>query len=139
MALQFNVATRNARADVIESLNGTSCSLELRTGAPPADCATAGSGTICATINLPSDWLAAASSGSKAILGTWQDTSADNAGTIGHYRKYNSQATKDNTTCFEQGTVTITGGGGDMTLDNNVVAAGQKITITTNTYTEGNA
>jgi hypothetical protein len=139
MAIQMNAATRNARLDTIESTNGTSCSLEIRTGAAPADCATAGTGTILATINLPSDWMGAASAGAKAIAGTWSDASADNTGTAAHFRMYNSQATKDNTTCFMQGTVTATGGGGDMTLDNTSIAAAQVVTITTFTLTEANA
>lgn len=139
MAIQLNVATRNARLDTIESTNSTSCSLEIRTGSPPATCATAGTGTVLVTINLPSDWMAAASSGSKAIAGTWQDTSADNTGTAAHFRVYNSQATKDNTTCFMQGTVTATGGGGDMTLDNTSITSGQSVTITSFTLTDGNA
>jgi hypothetical protein len=42
-------------------------------------------------------------------------------------------------TCHEQGTVTITGSGGDLTLDNNVIAASQTITITSWTKTDGNA
>ena len=139
MAIQFNVPTRNARLDTIESTNGTSCSLEIRTGAAPATCATAGTGTVLATINLPTDWMAAASSGSKAIAGTWQDASADATGTAGHFRLYNSQATKDNTTCFMQGTVTVTGGGGDMEVDNTSFASGQQFTVTTFTLTDGNA
>src|SRR4030042_1950928 len=126
MAIQLNVLTRNAKLDAIESLNGTSCSLEIRTGAPPATCATAGSGTVLVTINLPSDWMAAANAGAKAKAGTWQDAGADAPGTAGHFRLYNSQATKDNSTCFMQGTCT---GGGDMTLDNYVIAAGQVVTI----------
>ena len=139
MAVQFNVTTRNARLDTVESTNGTSCSLEIRSGSVPATCATAGTGTILATINLPTDWMAAASSGAKAMSGTWQDTSADNTGTAAHFRLYNSQATKDNTTCFMQGTVTVTGGGGDMTVDNTSFASGQSFTITTFTLTDGNA
>jgi hypothetical protein len=83
-------------------------------------------------MTLPSDWMAAASGGSKALAGTWQDTSADNAGTVGHFR------IKAGATTHLQGTVTITGGG-DMTLDNNVVAAAQQITITAFTLTDANA
>jgi hypothetical protein len=139
MSLQLNVATRNARLDTIESTNGASCSLEIRSGAQPADCATAGSGTILATINLPADWMANAASGSKAKAGTWQDASADNTGTAGHFRLYSSQATKDNTTCFMQGSVTATGGGGDMTVDNTSFASGQQFTVTGFTLTDGNA
>lgn len=139
MTIQMDVTTRNARLNTIESTNGTSCSLEIRTGAQPATCATAGSGTILVTINLPSDWMAAASGGVKAIAGSWQDASADNTGTAAHFRVYNSQATKDNTTCFMQGSITATSGGGDMELDNVSIASTQQVTITTFSLTDGNA
>lgn len=135
MALQYSVAVRNAKLDAVETAIGASAVLKLRTGAPPANCAAADSGTVVATLTLPSDWMAAASSGSKAKAGTWEDTSADNAGTVAHFRLYAS----DGTTCHAQGTVTNTGGGGDMTLDNVAVNAGQAITITGFTLTAGNA
>ncbi len=137
MAIQMNVATRNARLDTVESTNGNSCSLEIRTGAPPATCATAGTGTVLATINLPADWMAAASGGAMAKSGTWQDAAADAAGTAGYFRLYNSQATKDNTTCFMQGTCGQ--GSGDLSLDNTNIAVGQVVTITGFTLTDGNA
>ena len=135
MAIQLSEACRNARLDAIETFAGASAVLKLRTGAAPADCATADSGTVVATLSLPSDWMAAAASGAKAKDGTWEDASADADGTVAHFRLYKS----DGTTCVMQGTVTITGGGGDMTLDNNVVVATQKITITGFTLTDGNA
>lgn len=137
MAIQLNVATRNARLDAIESTNSTSCSLEIRSGAQPATCATAGSGTVLATINLPSDWMAAASGGAKAIAGTWQDAAADASGTAAHFRVYNSQATKDNTTCFMQGSVGTSGT--DMIVDNVSFGVGQQFTVTAFTLTDGNA
>jgi hypothetical protein len=68
-------------------------------------------------------------------LGTWEDTSADAAGTAGHFRIKDSGGT----TCHIQGTVTITGGGGDMTLDNTSIAAAQAITITAFSITAGGA
>jgi hypothetical protein len=139
MAFQFSDAVRNAALDAIESNAGTSCALEIRSGSAPATCATAGTGTVLATINLPSDWMAAASGGSKAKAGTWEDASADATGTAGHFRVYNSQATKDNSTCFIQGTVTATGGGGDMTVANTSIAATQTITITSFTINAGGA
>jgi hypothetical protein len=45
---------------------------------------------VLATLSLPSDFMAAASSGSKAKSGTWEDTSADNTGTAAHWRLYAS-------------------------------------------------
>ena len=135
MTIQFSDAVRNARADAIETTIGTSAILKLRTGAAPANCAAADSGTVCATINLPSDWMGNASGGVKSKLGTWQDASADAAGTIAHFRVYDSGGT----VCGMQGTVTLTGGGGDLTLDNTNVQPGQAITITSFSETEGNA
>lgn len=135
MAIQLAVATRNSRLDAIETEIGASAILKLRTGSAPANCAAADTGTVVATINLPADWMAAASGGSKAKSGTWQDASADNAGTVEHFRIYDSGGS----VCHMQGTVTITGGGGDLTLDNNVVLATQTITITAFTLTDGNA
>ncbi len=135
MALQLSVAARNALLDAIETAIGASAILKIRTGAAPTDCAAADSGTVLATLNLPADWMAAASAGSKAKSGTWEDTSADAAGTAAHFRLYAS----DGTTCHMQGTVTATGGGGDMTLDNTSIAIGQTVTITGFTLTAPNA
>lgn len=135
MAIQLSTAVRNARLDSIETTTGTSAVIKIRTGSAPADCGTADSGTVLATLNLPSDWMAAASGGSKSLSGTWEDLSADNTGTAAHFRLYAS----DGTTCHLQGTVTATGGGGDMTVDNTSFASGQQFTITAFTLTDGNA
>jgi hypothetical protein len=135
MAIQFSVTVRNARLDAIETAVGTSAVLRIRSGAAPATCATADSGTVLATINCPSDWLAAAASGSKSISGTWQDLSADATGTAGHFRLYDSAGT----TCHIQGTVTATGGGGDMEVTNTSFTAGQSFTVNTFTLTDANA
>jgi hypothetical protein len=135
MALQYSDTVRNAQLDAFETAIGTSAVLKIRTGSVPANCATADSGTVLATLNLPSDWMAAASGGSKAKSGTWEDTSADATGTAGHFRIYASNGT----TVHAQGTVTATGGGGDMTLDNTSIASAQSITITGFTLTAGNA
>lgn len=135
MALQYSVTVRNAQLDAVETAIGTSAVLKIRTGAAPATCATADSGTVLASLTLPSDWMAAASSGSKAKTGTWEDTSADATGTAAHFRLYAS----DGTTCHAQGTVTATGGGGDCTVDNVSFAAGQSFTVTTFTIQAGNS
>lgn len=134
MALQHSVAVRNAKLDAVETQIGVSAVLKIRTGAQPANCAAADSGTVLATLTLPSDWMAAASGGTKALLGTWQDASADAAGTAGHFRIYAS----DGTTCGMQGSVTATGGGGDMTVDNAVFALAQVFNVTAFTLTAGN-
>jgi hypothetical protein len=135
MAVKMSVTVRNARLDAIETAISTSAVLKIRVGAPPTNIADADSGTVLATMTLPSNWMADAASGAKALTGTWQDASADAAGTAGHFRIYAS----DGTTQHIQGTVTATGGGGDMTLDNAVIAAAQVVNVTTFTLTDGNA
>lgn len=135
MALQYSVAIRNAKLDAVETTVGTSAILRIRTGAQPANVATASSGTVLATCALPSDWLAAASGGTKTKLGTWEDTAADATGTAGHFEITAS----DGTTVGMRGSVTATGGGGDMTVDNVSFATGQAFTVTGFTLTAGNA
>lgn len=134
MTLQLSTPVRNAELDAIETAIGTSPVLRIRTGAPPANCAAARSGTVLATVTLPSDWMAAASAGAKAKSGTWEDTSADNAGTAGHFEIMDSSVT----TFHMQGTVTASGGGGDLTVDNAVFAALQDFIVTAFSLTAGN-
>ena len=134
MALKLSATVKNARLDAIETAIGTSAVLKIRTGAAPAAITDADSGDVLASLTLPSDWMAAANAGAKAMTGTWEDASADNAGTAAHFRIYAS----DGTTQHIQGTVTATGGGGDMTINNTSIAAGQKVTITGFTLTDGN-
>lgn len=133
MTLQLSVACRNAGLDSYETTIGTSARLQIRSGAPPATCATANSGTLLADVTCPSDWMAAASAGSKALSGTWQDTSADNTGTAGHFRIYDSTAT----TCHMQGTVGVSGT--DMIVDSVSFTAGQSFSVTSFSLTAGNA
>lgn len=135
MAIQYSATVRNAELDALETAVGTGAIMKIRSGSAPATVATADSGTVLATISLGSDWMAAASGGSKAKSGTWQDASADATGTAAHFRIYAS----DGTTAHIQGTVTVTGGGGDLTLDSVSITAAQVVTISSFTITAGNA
>lgn len=137
MSLQYSTTVRNAQLDALETAVGASAILKIYdlTAGAPANCAAAITGTVLATINLPSDWMAAASGGSKAMSGTWQDASADATGTADFWRLF----ANDGTTCHAQGTVTATGGGGDMTVDNTSIAAAQSVTVTSFTISAGNA
>ena len=133
MAAQLSVTVRNARLDAIETAIGASPTLEIRSGAQPANCAAADSGTLLASMTLPSNWMNAASGGSMTLAGTWQDLSADNTGTAGHFR------IKAGATCHIQGNVTATGGGGDIELSSTSITATQSVTITAFTITDANA
>jgi hypothetical protein len=135
MAINYSTTVRNAKLDAVETAIGTSPILRIRSGSKPATCASADTGTVLVTMTLPSDWMAAAASASKAKSGTWSDTSADATGTAGHFRVYDSTGT----TCHIQGSVTATGGGGDMTLDTTSITSGGTVTVSTFTLNAGNA
>src|SRR4051812_44439130 len=132
MALQYSAAVVNAKLDAIETTIGVSAVLKIRSGSAPADLATADSGTVLATLTLPSDWMAAASGGAKAKSGTWQDTSADATGTAAHFRIYAS----DGTTKHIQGTVGTSAT--DMIVDSTSFTITQSFTINSFTITSGN-
>ena len=132
MAIQLGTSLRNAMVDVIESHVGTAPYLKIFSGAAPADCQTATSGTLLVNIDLPSDWFGAASGGTASKSGTWDGT-AIAAGTAGHYRLYNNGTS----TCFEQGSAGT--GSVDLVLDNNSISSGQTVTVTSWTRSVGNA
>lgn len=134
MALQYSTSVRNAQLDALETTVGTAPLLRILTGSAPATCATAQSGTLLVEITLPSDWLANAASGSKSKSGTWSGT-ASGTGTAGYWRIVDSAGT----TCHAQGTVTATGGGGDMTLDNTSIASGQAVTMSSASFAAANS
>jgi len=134
MAVQFSTAVRNAMADQFESTIGTAPKLRILTGTKPTDCASAQTGTLLVEMTLPSDWLTNASNGSKSLSGTWQ-ANATGSGTAGYFRIVDSSGA----TCHAQGTVTNTGGGGDLELQNTSINSGQQVTITSFTFTMGNS
>jgi hypothetical protein len=132
MAIQIHETIKNAMLNSIEATIGTTPTLLIYSGSAPALITDAPTGTEIVIMELPSNWLNNASSGTKTLTGTWQIT-ADNAGTAGYFRIYDTSPAQ-----HIQGTVTATGGGGDITLDNIVIAAGQTVTITTFSLAAGN-
>lgn len=132
MALQYSSTIYLARLDQVEVSTGVSPLLRIFSGAAPANCAAADSGTLLATITLPSDWMNAASGTTKTLLGTWAAAASAGAGaTPTHFRIWNSGAT----VCHVQGTCGI--GSGDLSV-NGTITSGQTVTVTGFTLTAGN-
>lgn len=125
MTIQFAQSTAHAMLNAIEADLGASPVLYLRSGNPPATLGAADTGTLISTVPMAADAFADAASWAKAISGALSDTSADNGGTLGHFRIKTSGGVSK-----IQGTITATGGGGDMTVDNTNVAQGQQIDVT---------
>lgn len=132
MAIQYSSAIYLARLDLVESSTGTAPLLRIFSGSIPANCAAADSGTLLATITLPSDWMNNASGTTKTLLGSWTGTASAGAGaTPTHFRLWNSGAT----VCHMQGSCGI--GSGDLSV-NGTITSGQTITVSTFAITAGN-
>jgi hypothetical protein len=134
---QLSVGCRNARLDAIETFAGTSAKLMIYSGALPANCAAATTGTKLAEFDLASDWAAAATGGSKSFSNTPLSTTAV-AGAptdAGYFRLFES----DGTTCVAQGNIAVTGGDAAMTIDNVSIRTGQTVNVTSFSVTDGNA
>ena len=131
MAIQYSAAVNNAKLDTIETTTGASAKLRIYSGAAPANCAAAATGTLLVDIALPVDWMNAAATNSKTKLGTWS-AAAVAAGTAGYFRITESTGA----TAHIQGTAGATAT--DMTLDNANIAAAQVVTVNTFTINGAN-
>lgn len=131
MALQFATTLRNNFLDEITAYAGASALLRIYSGSAPADCATAASGTLLAELTCNATFAAAASGGVLTLNAITSDSSANATGTAGYFRLVKS----DGTTVVLQGTVTATGGGGDLTIDNTAISSGVSVSVTSATIT----
>jgi hypothetical protein len=114
MALSYRDTASNAMVDVLtDFLDGGS--LEFRTGAKPASPNSAATGTLLATLTFPTPSFGAA---------------ASRIATIGHFRAKSSGGT-----AYVDGTVTTSGGGGDLEVDSLVTVVGQPVEVTGGTWT----
>ena len=136
MAWQVSTSYRNAAAELFESHVGTSPTITWFDGTMPALLATADAGTVIATTTLPSNWLAAASSGSCALATTPVSVVSTATGTIRYARLMSSGGT-----VHGQGLVTAVGNGGDLTLSpTNVISEiGQQVSLVTFNHGIGGA
>ena len=123
MALTHVTATRNAMADACVDR------VDLGTGDAQGDLVIMTSGDVeVATLACSNPAFGAASSGTATASAISDDTSAT-GGTAAKFKFQN----RDNSEVF-RGSVTATGGGGDIELDNVTVGAGVTVSISSFTY-----
>lgn len=126
MGLRKNEALRTKQADDFADLwdGGT---IQIRTGGQPADPDSAASGTLLATITLPTPAFGAAVVGVVSKSGTWQGNAVA-TNTAGWARFINAAATMS----FD---VTVAEAGGDLTIDDDAIVSGGIVTVTAFTLT----
>jgi hypothetical protein len=132
MAFQYGATLRNNQVSQIQTTVGSTSTLVFYTGAQPANCAASPTGSVLATITLPSTFLTS-SGGVATLFGSWA-TTGSGSGNAGYFRILDGSSV-----CHVQGSVTATGLGGDMTLNSVVIGITQPVSVTTFSVTAGNS
>lgn len=131
MATRLGVSAQNASvAGITALLNGGT--VQIRTGSQPATVGTAATGTLLGTLTLSATAFGAPTSGTASANAITGDTSADASGTAGWFRAISSGAT-----AIIDGTITASGGGGEMIISNVNVVAGGTLDISSWSITQG--
>lgn len=119
-------AAANAVVDLLDGGAGAGY-IEIRVGAQPASPNAAATGTLLGTLTLSDPAFGNATTANPAVAtasAITSDTNADASGTAGWFRGYDSAGT-----AVIDGSITGTGGGGDMELDDVNIVAGGTIAI----------
>lgn len=133
MATRISTGARNAAADAVTTLLDAGAAagyIEIREGTQPADPQTAASGTLLGTLPLSDPAFGAAATGTATANTITDDSDADASGTAGWFRAYDSDAN-----AVIDGSITGTGGGGDLELDDTNIVAGGVISVDSWTIT----
>jgi hypothetical protein len=130
--LTLTTALRSSICDlIVDSLDAGSGAgtIAVRSGTRPADPATTATGTLLATVTLADPAFGAASSGVATLTDPAGVTIAA-TGTASWFRAFDSNGAA----CFD-GSVTATGGGGDLTVSTVSLVSGATLDVTGGTIT----
>lgn len=133
MTIQYSATHRNNNVADITTQAGSTAYLLIYTGAQPANCATADTGTLLASLPL-SNPIAPAPSNGVLTLSAVTSAAAAASGTAGHWRICTSSA---GTTCVAQGSVGTSGA--DLNFPSTSFTAGETISVSSMTITANGA
>lgn len=108
MTISVSAADVQAMGVTLATQIGSGATIEIRSGAKPATPETAASGTLLATVNISGSFT---SSGGVLTAADPAGVTIAATGTAGYFRVKTSGGTAK-----LDGTITATGGGGDMTM-----------------------
>ncbi len=121
--MEITIAARNAAGTALTDLLNSG-SIQIRTGSSPG-VDSAATGTLLATLPLAASAFGTWSAGSATAGAITQDASADATGTAGYFRALNTGSG-----AVIDGTVTATGGGGDLELNSVSIVTAASVDIT---------
>ena len=133
MAIKLSTSARNAMLDGITSTVGGSAKLRIYDGSQPAGPGTAVSTQVLlAELTCNATFAPAASGGVLTLNAITQDSSADATGTASWFRIVTSGGT-----AVIDGSVSTSGA--DMNLNSTSIVSGGSVSVTSATFTAGNA
>ncbi len=127
MALTIAAASAQAMGAALATDIGATATIEIRSGTKPATPETAASGTLLATVTISGSFT---STGGVLTAADPASVAPAASGTAGHFR-----LKKSGGTAVLDGTVTATGGGGDMQLGSTTITTGVNIDLGVPTIT----
>jgi hypothetical protein len=144
MTIRHSDRVRNAMAQAVTSTiaaasASASAVLQLwsgTVGSEPASASAAATGSLLGSATIPGSYMGTPAAGVQSLASQVSGQFTAN-GTVRYYRVISGDGA-----CDEQGTVTLSGGGGDLTLTgvaSLAVTAGQPFTITARAITGSNA
>lgn len=134
MAIALSVGTRNAQATAVGTQTDAGSGagkVRVYTGtAPSIDSAVTGTLLVEWTLSDPA--FGTASSGTITAASMPKSGTGVGAGTAGYFRVVDSAGN-----AVYQGSVTATGGGGDMTMSTTTISVDLAVSLTALSYTKG--
>lgn len=137
MKISTKLANTYLASGLATAFDGGTGIIEGRTGAAPATADDALSGTVVATLPVPSDALGAPSGNTVAGASMpWEDTSADATGVIGYWVLRLSGDTTGASAAVPRILFTTGEGSGEFNFDNLDINARQSVALDSLTLTQ---
>lgn len=133
MPIRLPTATRNAACDAATArfdAGSGAATIEVRAGSQPASANDVASGLLLCTFSLVDPAFGAASGGSAAVASTPRTTTGAATGTAGWCRALDSTGAT-----VLDGSVSVTGGGGDFQLNTVTIGSGSAVELTSGAVT----
>ncbi len=127
MALSITAAVAQSLASALATAVGSAATIQIRSGSKPATPETTASGTLLCTVTISGSFTA---SGGSITAADPASASPAASGTAGYFRLLTSGGT-----AILDGTVTATGGGGDMLLGSTTITTGVPVDLGVPTFT----
>lgn len=121
MALTITAAAAQSMGTALATAIGSASTIQIRSGSKPATPETAASGTLLATVAISGSFT---STGGVLTSADPSSVTIAATGTAGYFRVLTSGAT-----AILDGTVTATGGGGDMQLATVALSSGATLDL----------